>query len=76
MRLNALRGLQSLVVNLVAAAVFVVTGHVHWGAWLLLGVGAWTGATYGVRLARRLPPQGVRTTVVVLGAVAAVVLLF
>jgi hypothetical protein len=75
MRLNALRGLQSLVVNLAAAAVFVVTGHVHWGAWVLLGAGAWTGATYGVRLARRLPPQGVRVAVVLLGAVAALVLL-
>lgn len=75
MRLNALRGLQSLVVNVVAALVFVVTGHVHWGAWLLLGAGAWVGATYGVRLARRLPPQGVRTAVVLLGVAAAVALL-
>jgi uncharacterized membrane protein YfcA len=75
MRLGALRGLQSLVVNVVAALVFVVTGHVHWGAWLLLGAGAWTGATYGVRLARRLPPQGVRVAVVLLGTSAAVALL-
>jgi len=74
-RLAALRGLQSLVVNLVAAAVFVATGHVHWLAWLLLGAGAWVGATYGVRLARWLPPQGVRAAVVVLGAAAALALL-
>lgn len=75
MRLNALRGLQSLVVNLVAALVFVATGHVHWVAALLLAVGAWTGATYGVRLARRLSPTAVRATVVLAGTAAGITML-
>lgn len=74
-RLAALRGLQSLVVNLVGAAVFVVTGHVHWLAAVLLAGGAWVGATYGVRLARRLTPRAVRAAVVVLGTGVGIVLL-
>lgn len=75
MRLSALRGMQSLVVNLVGAAVFVVTGHVHWGAALLLASGAWFGATYGVRLLRRLPAQAVRTGVVLAGTAVGITLL-
>jgi uncharacterized membrane protein YfcA len=75
MRLNALRGLQSLVVNLVGATVFVVTGHVHWLAAVLLAVGAWVGAQQGVRLLRVLPPKAVRAAVVLAGTAVGVVLL-
>ncbi len=74
-RLNALKGLQSLLVNVVAAAAFASTGHVDWAAALLLALGAWIGATYGVRVARRLPADRLRAGVVVLGVVVAVVLL-
>jgi uncharacterized membrane protein YfcA len=75
MRLNALRGLQSLVVNLVGATVFVVTGHVHWVAAVLLALGAWVGAQQGVRLLRVLPPTAVRVAVVLVGTAAGVALL-
>jgi uncharacterized membrane protein YfcA len=74
-RLNALKGVLSLVVNLVGAIVFVVTGHVDWLAAGLLAVGAGVGATLGVRLARRLPASAVRAGVVVAGVVVAVSLL-
>jgi uncharacterized protein len=75
MRLNALRGTQSLVVNAVGAVVFVVTGHVHWLGAVLLAAGAWVGAIGGVRLARRLSPKAVRAAVVLLGTAVGVVLL-
>jgi uncharacterized protein len=75
LRLNALRGLQSLTVNAVAALVFVVTGHVHWGAAALLASGAWVGAIAGVHLARKLSPSAVRTAVVLVGTAAGVALL-
>ncbi len=74
-RLNALKGLLSLVINLVAALVFVVTGHVDWLAALLLAVGAVGGATAGVSVARRLPASAVRTAVVVVGVGVGVTLL-
>lgn len=74
-RLNALKGVQSLLVNLVAAAVFAVTGHVDWAVAGLLSLGALVGATYGVRLARRVPAEALRAAVVVLGVVVGVVLL-
>lgn len=74
-RLNALKGLQSLVVNLVAAGVFVAAGRVDWAAAAVLALGAWVGATYGVRLARRLPPTAVRVVVVLAGTAVGLVLL-
>jgi uncharacterized membrane protein YfcA len=74
-RLNALKGVLSLVINLVGALVFVVTGNVDWLAALLLAAGAAVGAALGVRLARRLPAAWVRVGVVVVGVSVAVVLL-
>ncbi len=74
-RLNALKGVLSLVINGVGALIFVVTGNVNWLAAGLLAVGAYGGATLGVRLARRLPPQGIRAGVVVAGVTVALVLL-
>lgn len=75
MRLNALRGVLALVVNVVAAAVFALTGHVSYLAAALLGLGAWVGASYGVRLARRLPPTAVRAAVVLAGTAVGIGLL-
>lgn len=74
-RLNALKGLLSLLVNLVGAVVFAVTGNIDWAAAAVLALGAWTGATYGVRLARRLSPAGVRAGVVLVGSAVGVALL-
>lgn len=74
-RLNALKGVLSLVINLVAALLFVVTGNVHWLAALLLAVGAAGGAAAGVSLARRLPATWVRVTVVLTGVLVAVFIL-
>jgi uncharacterized membrane protein YfcA len=75
LRLNALRGLGSLVVNAVAAVLFLATGHVHWVGAVLLAGGAWVGAIAGVRLSRRLSPQAVRAAVVLVGTAAGVTLL-
>ncbi len=74
-RLNALKGLLSLVINLVAVLVFVGTGNVDWLAALLVAVGAVGGAAAGVGLARRLPSSAVRAGVVGVGTVVGVVLL-
>ncbi len=74
-RLNALKGVLSLLINLVAALIFVVTGHVDWVAAGLVAVGAVLGATLGVGLARRLPAVWVRAGVVAAGVVVAVALL-
>ena len=74
-RLNALKGVLSLVINVVGVLVFVVTGTVAWLAAGLLAVGAALGAIIGVAAARRLPAVAVRAAVIVTGIVVAVTLL-
>ncbi len=74
-RLNALKGLLSLLVNLVGAVLFVVTGHVDPLGAVLVAAGAATGAAGGVRLARLLPAPAVRTAVVALGTAVGIALL-
>jgi uncharacterized protein len=74
-RLNALKGLLSLLVNLVGVLVFAVSGRVDWPVAVVLAVAAWVGGLLGVRVARVLPAPRLRGAVVVLGLVVAVVLL-
>jgi uncharacterized membrane protein YfcA len=74
-RLNALKGVLSLVVNVVGVLVFVASGHVAWGYAGILAVSAYVGATLGVSVARRLPSSVMRAAIVTLGAVVGVVLL-
>jgi uncharacterized membrane protein YfcA len=66
-RLNALKGVLSLLINVVGAAVFVLSARVDWGYALLLAVGAFVGGTLGVSVARRLPAPLMRAAVVTLG---------
>jgi len=74
-RLNALKGLLSLVVNVVGVLVFVASAQVAWSYALILAVAAYLGGTLGVAVARRLPAALLRGSVVVLGTVVGVVLL-
>lgn len=74
-RLNALKGLLSLVVSVLAALVFAVFGPVHWAAALVLAVASYVGGHAGGSLARRLPPAALRTAIVVFGVAVSVWLL-
>jgi uncharacterized membrane protein YfcA len=74
-RLNALKGVLSLVVNVVGVAVYLVSGEVAWAYAAILAVTAYLGGTVGVSVARRLPTPVMRSAVVTLGTVVAVVLL-
>lgn len=72
--LNGLKNLLSLIVNFVAASVFIVVraGEIHWGAAALIGVGSLIGGVIGARVGRRLPPLVLRSVIVVVGVVAIV----
>ena len=74
-RLNAVKGLLSLLINVVGAAVFVLSARVDWGYALLLAIGAFVGGTLGVSVARRLPAPVMRAAVVVLGVAVGIGLL-
>lgn len=74
-RLNALKGLLSLLINVVGVVVFVFSGRVAWGYAAILAVAAYLGGTLGVGVARRLPAAVLRAAVVTLGVGVAGVLL-
>jgi uncharacterized protein len=74
-RLNALKGLLSLVVGIVGAVGFAVFGPVAWGAAALVAGGSLLGGRAGASLARRMHPRVLRWAVVAYGTIAAIVLL-
>jgi uncharacterized membrane protein YfcA len=68
-RLNALKGLLSLLINLVAAAYFALLAEVAWPAVLVMLAASLLGGQLGVVLARRLDDRVLRVLVVAFGAV-------
>lgn len=74
-RLNALKGLLSLLINAVSVIVFVINGEVAWWYTAILAVAAWAGGATGVGVARRLSPRVLRAAVITLGAVVAAALI-
>lgn len=74
-RVNALKNVLAMIVNLVAGIVFLFVAHVAWEAVALLAVGSAAGGQVGARIGRRLPPNVLRAVIVVVGVVAIVQLL-
>lgn len=69
-RINALKNVLALIVNLVAGVVFVLVAHVAWAPALLLMAGSVVGGQLGARAGRRLPAGALRGFIVVVGLVA------
>jgi uncharacterized protein len=74
-RTGVLRSVISLVVNGVAALVFVIHAALPWGAVGCLALGSLFGGWIGARVALRMPTKLFRVIVVVVGVVTAVRLL-
>ncbi len=75
-RLNALKNVLTLGVNLVAAIVYAVAGgdRVDWGVAGLLAASSLVGGALGSRIGRRLPAPLLRGFIVVVGLAAIVVI--
>ena len=71
-RVNALKGLMQLVINVVAAAFLAVGGDVRWAFALVVGAGALVGGWVGGKIAPRLDPNLIRFGVVLLGVFVAI----
>ncbi|MEA2450725.1 MAG: uncharacterized protein QOG63_2657, partial [Thermoleophilaceae bacterium] len=74
-RLNALKGLLSLVVGVAAAAYFAFAGNVQWDAAAVMSLASLAGGQAGVAVARRLDAGVLRVVIVVFGVAVAVWLL-
>ncbi len=68
---NALKVLFSLLINGIAAVIFVVSGHVLAGIAALMAAASIAGGFLGARLAQRLPPAGMRGFAIAVGLFAA-----
>jgi uncharacterized membrane protein YfcA len=70
-RLNGYKNVLALVVNTVAALVFVVVAHelIDWLVVLLIAIGSLLGGVVGSTVGRRLPPVVLRGLIVVIGLV-------
>ncbi|MFP5579686.1 MAG: sulfite exporter TauE/SafE family protein [Acidimicrobiia bacterium] len=71
-RLNGLKAAISLLVNTIALAAFAVFGPVDWTAVAIVAPASLIGGYVGGRVARRLSPDVLRTTIVAFGVVVAV----
>jgi uncharacterized membrane protein YfcA len=83
-RHNATKNVLALLVNGVAAIVFVVLSfvdvpgipggetHVNWGAAVLIAIGSTIGGQIGATVGRRLPPNVLRAVIVLVGVVAVI----
>lgn len=72
---NGIKNVLAGTVNLTAAVYFALAAEVDWGAVGLLAVGAWVGGTLGARYGRRLPDSQLRSAIVVVAVLVAVVML-
>jgi uncharacterized membrane protein YfcA len=71
-RVNAAKNVLALLVNGVAAAVFLVISHIAWEAAGVIAVGSVIGGQLGATVGRRLPPIVYRGFVAVVGVIAIV----
>jgi uncharacterized protein len=69
-RLNALNRLLIMVVNVLAAVLFIVLGPLSWPAVAVLAPTTMVGGRAGVSAVRRLGPQALRATVLLIGVAA------
>jgi uncharacterized membrane protein YfcA len=72
-RLNALKQVLALSVNIAAAVCFLFSDQVAWSAAAIMAIGALIGGALGGKLAGKLPPAALRWTVVVAGLCIAIV---
>ena len=69
-RLNALKNVLAVLVNGIAAIVFVLLAHLAWVAVALIAVSSIAGGQLGAVVARRLPPNALRAVIVIAGLAA------
>lgn len=73
-QVNAIKNLLSLIVNSVAALVFlaVARDRIDWAVVGVIALGTLVGGVVGSRVGRRLPPTALRAVIAVVGVVAIV----
>lgn len=71
-RLNGLKNVLSLIVNGVAALLFLAKAPIAWEAVALIAAGSIVGGQIGAAVGRRLSPLALRSAIIVIGTIVAV----
>ena len=74
-RMNGLKNWGGLCANFMAAATFALSGLVDWPVALAMAIGAACGGYGGSRMAQRVPQEGVRRAIVLVGLASGIWLL-
>jgi uncharacterized membrane protein YfcA len=74
-RLNGVKNILGATANAVSGLIFVFVADVDWRIVLMIGAGSLVGGHLGATVGRKLPTQGLRITIVVVGTVALAVFL-
>jgi hypothetical protein len=74
-RLNGLKNVLAVLINGVAAILFILLSPIAWPAAILLAIGAIIGGQVGALVGRRLPANVLRGAIIVVGTVVGVRLL-
>jgi uncharacterized membrane protein YfcA len=74
-RLNALKNLIAVVINGVAALIFIFVAPVAWAPAILLAIGSTIGGQLGALVGRRLSPFALRAAIILVGTIVAIRLL-
>jgi uncharacterized membrane protein YfcA len=69
-RSNATKNVLALIVNSVAALLFIAITHINWQVAGLIALGSIVGGQIGATWGRRLPATGLRAVIVIVGIVA------
>ncbi|WP_295694140.1 sulfite exporter TauE/SafE family protein [Lapillicoccus sp.] len=77
-RLNGYKNVLSLIVNFVAAVLFILFArdHITWLIVLFIGLGSFLGGIIGAKVGRRIPPNALRALIITIGVVAIVKLIW
>ena len=70
--LQGLRNLLSIIINTIAATVFLIRGHLNWIAVSMLLVGTLIGGVIGTILIKKISPNVVRVLIVSIGAITTI----
>lgn len=71
-RLNGAKNVLALLVNGIAAVLFIIVAHVAWGAAGLLAISSIIGGQLGATVGRRLPAKFLRGFIVIVGTAVAI----
>ena len=76
-QINGVKNVLALVVNLIAAVIFLIVApdHINWVVAGLIAAGSTVGGLVGAKIGRRMPPWLLRGVIVVIGSIAIAVLL-